>query len=114
MIVFTLRLAAPPDKRGEIVQTLRSLVGPTQAERGCASCRIQHDEEDDNVLTFVEEWETQEDLDRHMCSDEYRRLLVVMDMSAAPPEVTFRTVSDVAGLERIEAAMRKRTGFGPQ
>ena len=114
MIVFTLRLVAPPEKRGEIVQALRSLVGPTQAERGCAGCSIQHDEDDENVLTFVEEWETQEDLDCHMCSDEYRRLLVVMDMSAAPPEVTFRTVSDVAGLERIEAAMRKRMGFTPQ
>jgi quinol monooxygenase YgiN len=101
MITFTLRLVAPPKKRNEIVDALASFVGPTQVEPGCLSCHLVQDVKDHNVMAFLEEWETQEDLDRHMSSDEYRKLLTLMDMSAQPPEVVIDTVASRAGLERI-------------
>jgi quinol monooxygenase YgiN len=101
MIVFTLQLTSPPQKRKEILDTLRSLVGPTHVEPGCLGCHLQQDVLDPNLLTFVEEWERETDLDRHMSSREYRRLLAVMDMASALPRVTFMTVSDVEGFERI-------------
>jgi len=107
MVVFTLQLVAPPDKRAEILQTLRSLVGPTHAERGCLGCHVQQDASDPNLLTFSEEWNCQADLDRHMSSSEYRRLLAVMDMASSLPQVKFFTVSDVAGLERIAQARER-------
>ena len=104
MVVFTLRLQAPPDKRHEIVQTLRSVLGPTQAERGCAGCHVDQDVDDPNVLTFVETWQQQADLDRHLASEEYRKLLAVMDMASAPPSVQLMAVLDDNGLDRIAAA----------
>ena len=53
------------------------------------------------MLTFTEEWEDQSDLDLHMASNEYRRLLVVMDMASEPPKVTVMTVQKASGLDRI-------------
>jgi quinol monooxygenase YgiN len=108
MVVFTLRLLATADTRAEIVQSLRALIGPTQAERGCVGCRLQQDADDPNVLTFVEEWTHQEDLDRHMASDDYHRLLLVMDMASAPPDVTLMTVMDESPLDRIAAVRETR------
>ena len=108
MVVFTLQLVVSPKQRAEILQTLRSLVGPTNAERGCLGCFVQQDASDPNLLTFSEEWEQQADLDRHMSTVEYRRLLAVMDMAASVPRVTFFTVSDVAGLERIAQAQERQ------
>jgi len=114
MVVFTLRLLASPRSRGEIVQALRALIGPTQAERGCVGCRLQQDADDPNLLTFSEEWQEQADLDRHMASGDYHRLLVVMDMASAPPNVTLSTVINESALERIAAARRTRKPHQPQ
>jgi quinol monooxygenase YgiN len=108
MVVFTLRLLATADTRAEIVQSLRALIGPTQAERGCVGCRLQQDADDPNLLTFVEEWAQQPDLDRHMASDDYHRLLLVMDMASAPPDVTLMTVMNESPLDRIAAVRETR------
>ena len=108
MVVFTLRLLASPRSRGEIVQALRSLIGPTQAERGCRGCHLQQDADDPNLLTFSEEWEQQSDLDRHMASGDYHRLLVVMDMASAPPNTAIYEVMSESALDRIAAARGSR------
>jgi quinol monooxygenase YgiN len=113
MVVFTLRLLASPRNRGEIVQALRSLIGPTQAERGCMGCHLQQDADDPNLLTFSEEWQQQTDLDRHMASGDYHRLLVVMDMASAPPNTTISEVMDVSALDRIAAARGTRMSHQP-
>ena len=109
MVVFTLRLLAPVSKRSEIAQTLRSLIGPTLAERGCIGCHLQQDADDANLLTFTEEWQDQPDLDLHMASNEYRRLLAVMDMASEPPKVTVMTVQTTSGLDRIAKVRQYRT-----
>ena len=109
MVVFTMRLRCSPQSRDEIVQALRSLIGPTQAERGCMGCYLQQDANDPSLLTFSEEWEQQADLDRHMASGDYHRLLVVMDMASAPPNVTVARVMDESALDRIAAARATRS-----
>ena len=54
---------------------------------------------------MIEEvWKTQEDLDRHLRSEDYRHLLLVTEMALEPPEIQFKTVSHSAGLEIIERA----------
>jgi len=111
MVVFTLRLSAPVKKRSEIMQTLRSLIGPTLAERGCIGCHLQQDADDSNMLTFTEEWEEQTDLDLHMASNEYRRLLAVMDMADKPPKVTVMTVQKTSGLDRIAKVRHYRNSL---
>jgi len=111
MVVFTLRLSAPVNKRGEIMQKLRSLIGPTLAERGCVACHLQQDADDPNMLTFTEEWGEQADLDLHMASNEYRRLLAVMDMADKPPKVTIMTVQKASGLDRIAKVRRYRNSL---
>ena len=108
MVVFTLQLVTPREKRREMVQTLRSMIGPTQAEHGCLGCHLQQDADDPNLLTFNEEWQEQSDLDRHMASEDYRKLLAVMDMAGAPPQVMVLKPFDESGLERIAAARKTK------
>lgn len=103
MIIATLRIVVPPEKRDAVLQTLRSLLGPTQVQPGCISCQVHQDIENENALTLVEEWESQAELDRHIRSEEYRKVLAVMDMSSKPPEIKFNTVSSTAGMETVVA-----------
>jgi quinol monooxygenase YgiN len=106
MIVFTMRVTAPPEKRRDMLQALRSLLGPMSVLPGCLRRRLYQDADDENVLTWIEEWESREQLDRHVRSPGYRTLLSVMDLSAVQPEVRFNTVLETAGMELIEDAMR--------
>jgi quinol monooxygenase YgiN len=108
MIVFTMRVAALPEKRRDMLQALRSLLGPMSVLPGCLRCRLYQDANDEGALTWVEEWESREQLDRHVRSAEYRTLLSVMDLSAVRPEVRFDTVVKTAGMELIEDTMKGR------
>jgi quinol monooxygenase YgiN len=54
---------------------------------------------------MVEEvWKSQENLDRHLRSDDYRNMLFVTEMALEPPEIRFQTISHSAGIEIIEKA----------
>ncbi len=103
MIVVTLRILAPPERRDEIVHTLRALVEPTAIRRGNISCRLYQEIEDENALTLIEEWESQADVDNHIRSDDFRKILAVMDMSSEPPEIGFNRISETAGMEKVRS-----------
>ena len=107
MIMSTLRIVAPPAKRNEVVRTLNSLLGPTRAQPGCISCHIYSEVEDRNVLILLEEWDSQADVDSHLRSNHYRKVLALMDMSNTQPEIKFDTISDTKGIEAIESAREK-------
>jgi quinol monooxygenase YgiN len=104
MILAIVRIVAPPTRRNDMVQILRSLVGPTQVEPGCLSCGIYEVLEDANMLAFMEEWHTQEDFERHLRSEAYRKLLEVMELASEAPTVQFHTVVHTVGIETIYAA----------
>lgn len=104
MVTCTLRILASPERRGEILHTIRSVLGPTEVQPGCISCRVLQDADDPNALTLIEEWESQTDLDRHLRSCEYDRILAVMDMACEPPEMKLSTASNTSGIEAVRAA----------
>ena len=103
MVIASLRVVAPPEKREDVLTTIRLLVGPTSVKPGCIKCRIYQDVEDANALTLVEEWESKKYLDSHIRSEDYRNILAVMDISIEPPEISFKTVSRSEGMDLIRA-----------
>jgi quinol monooxygenase YgiN len=54
------------------------------------------------MLTLIEEWESREALDRHVRSNDYRKILAAMDLASEPPEVQFCSVLKESGMELIE------------
>jgi quinol monooxygenase YgiN len=69
---------------------------------GCIDCRVYLDVQKNCSLLFDQVWESAEDLNRHIRSDEYRNILLVMEMAAEKPEIRFETISNVTGMETIE------------
>lgn len=104
LITATLRLTTSAKNKGEIIGILRGLIEPTRVETGCVSCGLYNDLHDENEIIWVEEWRTQADLDRHLRSPQYRRILAVFDMSSGQPDIRFSTVVEVKGMLAIEAA----------
>jgi len=104
MILVTLRMAIPVQKRVEALKILRSMVARNQAQPDCVFCRICEDILEDNVLQFEEMWRSEEELERHLRSDQYHKVLLVMEMALKQPEIRFDTISSSTGIEAIEKA----------
>ena len=105
MILATLRMAIPVQKRGEALKILKSMVARNQARPDdCVFCRICEDALEDNVLQFEEMWRSEEELESHLRSQEYRNLLLVLEMALKQPEVRFDIISSSTGIETIEKA----------
>ena len=104
MIQATMRMTIPPQKSGEALKILRSMAGQCRDDPGCLSCHIYGDLQENNVLMFEEVWRTEEDMDLRIRSDEYFKLLLVMEMALRQPEIRFDTISNSTGIETIEKA----------
>ena len=106
MILVTVTMNVLPEKRKELLQTVHPLIVLIREERGCISCRLFKDDEDENSFALVEEWETQEDLDNHLRSDRFAVLLGAKSLLREPPETKINTVSYSAGMEAVGAARK--------
>jgi quinol monooxygenase YgiN len=112
MIQASFCIVAPRGKREEVLDVLRCLRGPTEVARGCQACRILQDAEDDHVLVYLVQWDTQDDLEEHLRSERFRRLLPYIEMSVEPPKVAFSTIDQVRGIEFLVAVLSPKQQSG--
>ncbi len=97
MIDASIKLTVPPEKRKELLQTFKALLGAIRREQGCISCDCYVDVETENVILFKERWKTSEDLDNHRRSVHYSVLLGAMKLLSQEPEFSFNTIASTAG-----------------
>src|SRR4051812_33796503 len=58
LIVFSMQIVAPDEKRAEILRTLGSFLGPTRAAAGCMQVQLCADLDKRKTLLLIEEWES--------------------------------------------------------
>ena len=104
MVFVSIRIVVLPKNHDEAMQILRSTAEWSRFKPGCLSSRIYEDVQEDNALMFEEIWRSEEDLEYHLRSDEYLKVLVVLEMALKPPEIRFYTISRSTGIETIEKA----------
>lgn len=102
-MTITYILSAPAGQEDEIIDTLRLFKGPTEARPGCLSCTILQDVDDPSDVIYIEEWQSEKALETHICSEHYRQLLSIFEISAAAPEIKLSTTVDASGIELIAA-----------
>ena len=104
MILASIRMEIPRKRRDEALKILESIAGQNKVYSGCLGSHIYVDALENNIIVFEEKWRSEEDLERHLSSGEYRTVLLVMEMALKHPEVRFYTVSTSTGMETIEKA----------
>jgi quinol monooxygenase YgiN len=92
MFEAIIKMKVPAEKRKEVLQTLRAILGPIRRERGCVSCNCYVDVADESVLLFEEEWKTREDLENHLRSDRFGVLNGAMKLLRVEPDIRFNTI----------------------
>lgn len=103
MIDATIKITVPTDKRKEVLQTFKEILGPIRREQGCISCNCYLDLEAENTLFFTEEWKTRRDLNTHLRSVHFGILIGAMKLLEQDPEIRFITIAAVTGAETILA-----------
>lgn len=109
VITTLLRIPVSARNKSEVTRLLRSLIEPTRVETGCTDCRLYQEQKNPNVLAWVEEWQTREDLDQHLRSPAFTKILAALDMADTQPEIRFDTVVETSGMQLIEEARRMRS-----
>lgn len=104
MVHSSIRIPIPSNKRVESKKILMSLAIRTRVEPGCISCNIYQCVEDKNVLMIDQLWQSKEDLERHLRSDDYFKVLLIVDTALETPEIRFDTIKSSTGFETIEKA----------
>ncbi len=109
MIVVRITLNVIADKQLELTQTLLSLIDPVGKEIGCKSYSVFCDIHDRNRFCLMEEWETRENLDQHIKSHRFGVLLGTKTLLREPLNISIFAVSNLQGMEAIEAVRTKGT-----
>lgn len=104
MIDATIKMTVPLEKRKEVLQTVKALLGPIRREQGCISCNCYVDAEAENIIFFRQEWRSGVDLDIHLRSVHFGVLIGAMKMLDIEPEIRFDTIVSTGGAEVVKAA----------
>jgi quinol monooxygenase YgiN len=111
VVISTIRLFPPRDQRRHLLAVLRSVQGPTQAQPRCKECRIYEEDGYDEAVLYFESWDSESDLERHVRSDLYQRVLAAIELSRTLPEIQFHYVSETKGIDLVQA-LRKGEAQG--
>ena len=107
MIRSTIRMLIPLNKQSEALEILEMVKVRTQFEPGCISTRLYLGVDEARAIMIEELWTSEEDMSRHLRSEEYRRVLLVVEMAEERPEIRFDTIRHSSGLETIEKARNR-------
>jgi len=89
-----------PDKRQELIDILLTVKGSALAMPGCSICSV-YNEYDEATVLYLELWDTEAEMKRHLRSLLYSRVLEAMELSVDSPEITFYTISRTDGIALI-------------
>jgi len=101
MLISTLRFVPSAKRHSEVLEILRSVVGPAESQPGCLSCHIYEEDGPDQATVLCGHWKTPATLHEHILSDLYLSVLAACELSDQPPEFCFHHVSRTQGLDLV-------------
>ena len=103
MVQVTVCLAATVGGTNQLVEALLPLMHRAAQSAGCSGAHVCADVGDTGVLWYYEEWQDTCALEARVRSEQFSRLLALMETSARPPVLEFRTIEHSCGLEYVAA-----------
>jgi quinol monooxygenase YgiN len=102
MIVVVGRVRTDADGRADLLRIAHALVAASRRDDGCISYRLYEDTELANDFVFIEEWESDDALQRHLATPHIAEFTQAVPATlVAPPEVAFHTVERTRGLTDV-------------
>lgn len=103
MIIERVGIVSTPSKCEELRRGLSALLGPMSVEPGCIGCDLYTDAANPNKFCLEIRWRSEGYLFKHLRSERYRHLLILIELGKEPPAVEFHDVTKTQGLELVAA-----------
>jgi quinol monooxygenase YgiN len=94
-------MLVPPENQSEVLEILGSMTEQIQFEPGCISCHLYLDVQEERTLMLEGIWSSEKYFQRHLGSDKFHTILLVVEMAAEPPEIRFDTIEQSRGIDTI-------------
>ena len=98
-ITFTFEIF--PEKHQEFIQTVRMVNEKIKQEKGLVKVTLFQDVDNSSRFNLLEEWETQDDLDYHTRSENFRVLLGALKVLSEHSEIRYNLKSNRPGKAKI-------------
>ncbi|MBN2034525.1 MAG: antibiotic biosynthesis monooxygenase [Deltaproteobacteria bacterium] len=108
MMMTRIKVVLPNKARKDILEALCRFKNLAEISSGCIRSYITRDVNRRNAIIYWEEWQTREDMEKHISSPNYRQLLEIIELSAQKPDINFLTVTKIEALEVIETVRISR------
>jgi quinol monooxygenase YgiN len=99
LIVFSIQIVAPDEKRTMLLRTLGSLLGPTRVAPGCVDVRLYSDLDKRKSFLLIEEWESRQQFERNLDNARLNAIVAAIELSSEAPVVRIDTVERQEGVE---------------
>ena len=93
----------PSMDRERAIQLLLSVRANILTKRGCRSCDVATEAGEEGVVHYREVWESGELFHEHVRSEEFRRVLIAMDLSCEEPWIVVGKLSGHSGLAYLRS-----------
>ena len=90
-----------PEEVDRAVELLLSVKGPISAKHGCRLCTVEIEATAPGSIHYREEWDTEEALHLNIRSEEFRQVLVAMDLCREEPQIVVGKLSGHCGMEYL-------------
>ena len=108
-LIVTLRIHVPASMASHVTDLFEVYRGPVSARSGCVSVNLYSHFSNSSELLLVEEWSSRKALENHVRSDDFRRVLAIMDLADQPPDLRFHSVASTEGFDLV-VKLRKKGG----
>jgi quinol monooxygenase YgiN len=99
LIVFSLQIIAPDERRTVLLRTLAAMLGPTRAAPGCLAARLYSDLDPRKTLLLVEDWDSREQFERNFDAVKLNAIVAAIELSSEAPVVRIDTVERREGMD---------------
>jgi quinol monooxygenase YgiN len=101
LIVFSMQIVAPDEKRTALLRALGSMLGPTRVAPGCLDARLYSDLDKRKTLLLVEDWESREQFERNLDMAKLNAIVAAIELSSEAPVVRVDTVEREEGVDTL-------------
>jgi quinol monooxygenase YgiN len=101
VIVFSMQIVAPDEKRTALLRTLGSMLGPTRVAPGCLDARLYSDLDRRKTLLLVEDWQSREQFERNLDMAKLNAIVAAIELSSEAPVVRVDAVEREEGVDAL-------------
>ena len=92
MITIVAKFKLKSGEKANFIRTAKNLIASSKQEEGCISYNLHEDINDENIMTFIEEWEDKQAIDFHNNTKHFKLIVPKLNtFQEKPAEINLYT-----------------------